>query len=93
MLKKSFFTLLVILSVSVSAQVKWPAITQQTKPWTRWWWQGSAVDKPGLRAAMQLYQQAGLGGLEITPIYGAKGAEDKFIDFLSPDGWKCCSIP
>ena len=33
---------------------------------------------------MQLYQQAGLGGLEITPIYGVKGAEDKFIDFLSP---------
>jgi hypothetical protein len=25
-----------------------------------------------------------LGGLEITPIYGVKGAEDKFIDFLSP---------
>jgi hypothetical protein len=60
------------------------AITQQTKPWTRWWWQGSAVDKTNLTAAMQQYQQAGLGGLEITPIYGVKGAEDKFIDFLSP---------
>ena len=50
------------------AQIKWPAITQQTKPWTRWWWQGSAVDKKNLTAAMQQYQQAGLGGLEITPI-------------------------
>ncbi|MBC7688231.1 MAG: glycoside hydrolase family 2 protein [Aquabacterium sp.] len=66
------------------AQIKWPAITRTTKPWTRWWWEGSAVDKPNLTAAMQLYQQAGLGGLEITPIYGVKGAEDKFIDFLSP---------
>jgi hypothetical protein len=66
------------------AQIKWPAVTQQTKPWTRWWWQGSAVDKTNLTAAMQQYQQAGLGGLEITPIYGVKGAEDKFIDFLSP---------
>ncbi len=65
-------------------QIKWPAITQQTKPWTRWWWQGSAVDKPNLTAAMQLYQQAGLGGMEITPIYGVKGTENKFIDFLSP---------
>ena len=36
---------------------------------------------------MQLYQQAGLGGLEITPIYGVKGAEDKFIDFLSSPMW------
>jgi hypothetical protein len=33
---------------------------------------------------MQQYQAAGLGGLEITPIYGIKGHEDKFIDFLSP---------
>ena len=66
------------------SQIKWPAITQTTKPWTRWWWEGSAVDKPNLTAAMQMYQQAGLGGLEITPIYGVKGAEDKFIDFLSP---------
>lgn len=84
MIKKSLIAILVMTSMISSAQVKWPAITQQTKPWTRWWWQGSAVDKPGLTAAMQLYQQAGLGGLEITPIYGVKGAEDKFIDFLSP---------
>ncbi len=32
---------------------------------------------------MQQYQQAGLGGLEITPIYGVKGHEKEFIDFLS----------
>jgi alpha-L-rhamnosidase len=69
---------------TIEAQIKWPAITQQTKPWTRWWWQGSAVDKPNLTWAMQQYQQAGLGGLEITPIYGVKGAEEKCIDFLSP---------
>ena len=23
----------------------WPALTRETKPWTRWWWQGSAVDR------------------------------------------------
>lgn len=69
---------------NISAQIQWPAITKTTKPWTRWWWEGSSVDKPDLTAAMQLYQQAGLGGLEITPIYGVKGVEDKFIDFLSP---------
>ncbi len=85
MLKKFLIICFAIsLATHLSAQIKWPAITQQTKPWTRWWWQGSAVDKPNLTAAMQLYKQAGLGGLEITPIYGVKGAEDKFIDFLSP---------
>ena len=85
MLKKiSIACLAIAFTNFLFAQIKWPAITQQTKPWTRWWWQGSAVDKPNLTTSLQLYQQAGLGGLEITPIYGVKGTEEKFIDFLSP---------
>ncbi len=72
------------LSVITSAQIEWPPITPSTKPWTRWWWQGNAVHNPDLRANMRLYHAAGLGGLEITPIYGVKGYESQFIDFLSP---------
>ncbi|RTQ48127.1 glycoside hydrolase family 2 protein [Hymenobacter gummosus] len=63
---------------------KWPDITQQHKPWTRWWWQGSAVNRQDLSRLLTEYQQAGLGGVEITTIYGVKGAEKEFINFLSP---------
>jgi hypothetical protein len=62
----------------------WPAITQQNRPWTRWWWEGSAVNPQDLSHLLTQYQQAGLGGVEITAIYGVKGAESQFIDFLSP---------
>src|SRR5262245_40293549 len=65
--------------------LNWPPVTSQTRPWTRWWWQGSAVNKRDLTAEMEKYQKAGLGGLEITPIYGVRGAEDRFINFLSPE--------
>ena len=68
----------------VQAQPKWPAITRQTKPWTRWWWMGSAVNDKDLTRLMEQYHQAGLGGVEITPIYGVKGSEKEFINFLSP---------
>ncbi len=73
-----------LLLNATNAQIKWPAITQQTKPWARWWWQGSAVDKKNLTHNMQDYKAAGLGGLEVTPIYGVYGYEKQFIDFLSP---------
>ena len=63
----------------------WPTITKQMKPWTRWWWMGSAVDPTNLKSAMEAYSKAGLGGLEITPIYGVHGSESKFIKFLSPE--------
>jgi hypothetical protein len=62
----------------------WPKITNETKPWSRWWWMGNAVNPADLHAAMEAYSKAGLGGLEITPIYGVHGYEDKFIKFLSP---------
>ncbi len=67
-----------------SAQLQWPVVTQQTKPWTRWWWLGSAVNKKDLTTLMEQYKQIGLGGLEITPIYGVKGEEKEFIQYLSP---------
>ena len=40
------------------------------KPWAYWWWPGSAVNKPDLRANLQKYAGAGFGGLHIIPIYG-----------------------
>jgi hypothetical protein len=63
----------------------WPPISRESKPWTRWWWLGSAVDEANLRRELQAIAAAGFGGVEITPIYGAKGAETRFLEFLSPE--------
>ena len=65
-------------------QLQWPPISNTTKPWTRWWWEGSAVNKADLTWNLEQYKQAGLGGVEITPIYGIYGQENKFINFLTP---------
>ena len=62
----------------------WPPITAQQKPWAFNWWMGSAVDKTNLTHELERYAAAGLGGIHIIPIYGAKGFEDKYIDYLSP---------
>ena len=62
----------------------WPAPQRDQKPWTRWWWPASAVDKASLTRQLEQIAAANLGGVEITPIYGAKGYEDRYIDFLSP---------
>jgi hypothetical protein len=72
--------------VSISAQPRqagWPPVTRETKPWTRWWWMGSAVDPAGLSAELESLKAGGLGGVEITPIYGVAGAESKFVPYLS----------
>ncbi len=63
----------------------WPPITREARPWTRWWWLGSAVDEANLRRELEAIAAAGFGGVEITPIYGAKGAEARFLEFLSPE--------
>lgn len=69
---------------TVPVQPDWPAVTRESKPWSRWWWHGSALTKEGITAEMEAYKAAGLGGLEITPIYGVVGYEDRFVNYLSP---------
>ncbi|MFV0376939.1 MAG: glycosyl hydrolase [Mangrovibacterium sp.] len=61
----------------------WPAVSNETQPWTRWWWHGSAVNAADLTENMQVLHDAGFGGLEITPIYGVKGAETQDLSFQS----------
>lgn len=61
-----------------------PVIQQESKPGTRWWWLGSAVDTTNLRWNMQQYARHGIGALEITPIYGVQGNDRNNISYLSP---------
>jgi hypothetical protein len=73
------------LSVPAAEEaLAWPAITSQTRPWAYWWWHGSAVDKTNLTRELQRYHDAGLGGVHIIPIFGAKGWESNYISYLSP---------
>jgi hypothetical protein len=64
---------------------EWPEITQTALPWTRWWWHGSAVDEENISRCLEQYAAAGLGGVEITCIYGVKGTEDRQLQYLSPE--------
>lgn len=86
MFKRNFLLpAFLFIVITNHAQIQWPAITKTTKPWTRWWWEGSAVNKKDLTWNLEQYQKAGLGGLELTPIYGVYGYEKQFINFLSPE--------
>ncbi|NJK96290.1 MAG: glycosyl hydrolase family 2 [Bacteroidales bacterium] len=61
----------------------WPAETSVTKPGSRWWWMGSAVDEANLTKNLESYASAGMGSMEITPIYGVQGNDSAEVDFLS----------
>lgn len=87
-LKAIAILLLAVLSASCQSAKQgpapsWPDTNHETRPWTRWWWHGSAVNAKDLSENMQLLHDAGFGGLEITPIYGVKGAEAQDLSFQS----------
>lgn len=73
---------------NLSAQNPWPKTTETAKPWTRWWWMGNAVDEKGLDKQLTTLHKAGFGGVEIVPIYGAKGFEKQYLTYLSPEWMK-----
>ncbi len=69
----------------------WPVPSVRCKAGTRWWWPGSAVDKKNIEYNLNEYAKAGIGTVEITPIYGVKGNEENELDFLSPEWMKALS--
>ncbi len=87
--RKHLFSLLLICLLQTSlAQHNWPVAANEAKPWTRWWWMGSAVDEAGIKKQLIQLSNAGFGGVEIVPIYGAIGFENKYIKYLSPQWMK-----
>ncbi|HEX8358140.1 MAG TPA: glycosyl hydrolase, partial [Segetibacter sp.] len=72
------------LTGAASTQTIWPTVKPEAKPWTRWWWMGSAVDEKNISSQLTSYQKAGFGGVEVVPIYGAVGYEKQYIPYLSP---------
>lgn len=90
--KKHVFTavasmaIILLCTTTVAAQptvTTWPEVKNSMRPGTRWWWMGSAVDAANLTRNMTDYAKAGMGILEITPIYGVKGNDANDIKFLS----------
>ncbi|MGR3810774.1 glycosyl hydrolase [Jiulongibacter sp. NS-SX5] len=78
-MKIKLLSLAFCLSIAACAQQK----ELNTKPFTRWWWMGSAVNEAGIKYNLEQFAKAGLGGVEITPIYGVKGEDENFLPFLS----------
>jgi hypothetical protein len=78
---KLFITIIYISALPLMAQ---PDLNTY-KPWTYWWWMGSAVNRTEIARQLDDFSQAGLGGVHIIPIYGVKGYEDQFLPFLSEE--------
>ena len=85
--RKILLFYLLLIFTSMSAQ-EWPTVTSKSRPATRWWWPGSAVDSAHLTFSLEEYARAGMGGVEITPIYGVQGNDQINIPFLSPQWMK-----
>ena len=73
-----------VANATSSDGLAWPPINLEARPWAYWWWMGSAVDTNNLAKELARYRDAGMGGVHIIPIYGAKGWESNYITYLTP---------
>ena len=59
------------------------------RPMMRWWWFGPAVTKPELQKELETMRGAGIGGVEIQPVYPLMLDDEpkgiKNLQFLSPE--------
>jgi hypothetical protein len=80
-MRRIFLVLLLILVQLTNSNAQQ---LSTSKPWTYWWWMGSAVNKADITAQLEYFSKSGLGGVHIIPIYGVKGYEKEAISFLGP---------
>jgi hypothetical protein len=73
-IKRLLLLLLVSCQLIVVNSQTWPTPRPEAKAGTRWWWLGSAVDRKGLEWNLTEYAKAGIGAVEITPLYGVQGS-------------------
>ncbi len=78
------FLSLLFFSCSVE-KVDWPESTNEMRPWVRWHWMANAVDEENIKRELKEFSNVGIGGVEITSGYGAKGEEHRFIEYHSPE--------
>ena len=74
----------------------WPTVGSEAKPWAYNWWMGSAVDAEGIEFQCSEMKKKGFGGFHVIPIYGAKGWESKYREYLSDswiEGWNMAVRP
>ena len=83
-MKHFLITCLICSGITICQAQTWPTPKPEAKAGTRWWWLGSAVDKTNLQWNLSEYARAGIGAVEITPLYGVQGNDKNNIDFLSP---------
>jgi hypothetical protein len=72
------------ISPSRTEGAEWQRSSAAFRPWTYWWWMGSAVDRANITRELTQFRAAGFGGAHIIPIYGAKGWEERYLRYLSP---------
>ncbi|MCC5929012.1 MAG: glycoside hydrolase [Cyclobacteriaceae bacterium] len=91
----TFFTCIILkcmqlsfsgLSAQSDGASTWPFEIQTIhKPGTYWWVPGSAFDSAGIDWNLEQMHKAGIGTAHIIPIYGARGYEDRYIQYLSKE--------
>ena len=81
----ALFALFALVCMSITTVAQADLVSKSTmKTWAYWWWMGNSVTKEGISKNLQAYQKAGFGGMHIIPIYGERGDEKNYIEFLSP---------
>ena len=85
-MKRLLFALLAaaVWTACADRATAWYPVENDHKPFLRWWWLGSAVDEEGLTWNLEAFAKQGIGGVEITPIYGVQGNEANEVEYLSP---------
>ena len=58
-----------------------------SRPWTRWWWFASVIEKPSVIANLKWLKQNGFGGVEIAWVYPLNRMKKDTVHYTPRQEW------
>jgi hypothetical protein len=94
LLQMSFFVFQNLMSQDIPLKEKFqnPSASDESAPWTFWYWMYGAVSKDGIKADLEAMKEFGLGGAYLMPIRSS--LDNKSFEFypafnqLTTEWWK-----
>jgi len=97
-MKKSILLLLIITGFVVSSfaqtiakkeqiDLKTSQLYKDNRPWTRWWWFASVIEKPAILDNLQWLKNNGFGGVEIAWVYPLNRMQKDTIHYTPRQEW------
>jgi len=86
-MKKIRLTCVYVLLLTATCNAQQTPFMTDSRPWTRWWWFASMIDRPSITDNLVWLKNNGFGGVEIAWVYPLNRMKKDTVSYTPRQAW------